>query len=134
MKTVICFGTFDIIHPGHEYFLHRAKDLGDRLIVSVGRDPIVERIKGRSPLHDEIKRVESVRSLGIADSVLLGDLNDMYAQLEEYHPDVIALGYDQEAFIDDLPQEMARRGIKAVIVRLPPYQPERFKSSKLRKD
>ncbi|HEY4500387.1 MAG TPA: adenylyltransferase/cytidyltransferase family protein, partial [Candidatus Paceibacterota bacterium] len=50
MKRVMVFGTFDILHPGHLYFLRAAKKLGDYLIVSLARDVNVRKIKGRKAL------------------------------------------------------------------------------------
>ena len=38
MKTVITYGTFDLLHTGHVNLLKRARALGDRLIVGVTTD------------------------------------------------------------------------------------------------
>ncbi|MCK5249408.1 MAG: adenylyltransferase/cytidyltransferase family protein, partial [Spirochaetaceae bacterium] len=38
MKTVLVFGTFDVIHPGHQWFLRNAARHGDRLVAVVSRD------------------------------------------------------------------------------------------------
>ena len=38
MKTVITYGTFDLLHYGHLNLLKRASRLGDRLIVGVSTD------------------------------------------------------------------------------------------------
>ncbi len=43
--TVMTFGTFDMFHPGHEYYLSEARKLGDTLITIVARDVTVTRIK-----------------------------------------------------------------------------------------
>ena len=45
MKTVLAFGTFDVLHPGHIHYLKKAKGLGDRLVVIVSRDDSVRLIK-----------------------------------------------------------------------------------------
>lgn len=38
MKTVITYGTFDILHIGHVNLLRRARALGDRLVVGLSTD------------------------------------------------------------------------------------------------
>ena len=38
MKTILTFGTFDLLHVGHIRLLSRARELGDRLIVGVSSD------------------------------------------------------------------------------------------------
>ena len=35
---VMCFGTFDIFHPGHEYYLSTAQELADHMTVVIARD------------------------------------------------------------------------------------------------
>ncbi|MFH1181685.1 MAG: adenylyltransferase/cytidyltransferase family protein, partial [Candidatus Woesearchaeota archaeon] len=55
MATVMVFGTFDILHRGHEHFLRQAKKHG-RLIVVVARSSIVRKLKGKPPMFSERKR------------------------------------------------------------------------------
>ncbi len=38
MRTVITYGTFDILHAGHINLLRRARELGDRLVVGLSTD------------------------------------------------------------------------------------------------
>ena len=38
MKTIITYGTFDILHAGHVHLLRRARALGDRLVVGLSTD------------------------------------------------------------------------------------------------
>jgi glycerol-3-phosphate cytidylyltransferase len=38
MKTIITYGTFDIMHAGHINLLRRARALGDRLVVGLSTD------------------------------------------------------------------------------------------------
>lgn len=128
MTKVIAFGTFDIVHPGHVHMLTEAKQYGDYLVVVVARDQTVCEVKGRLPRNDETVRLKNIMDLDIADKVLLGCLDDHYKIIREVDPDIVALGYDQLAFVDNLSQAIRS---DAKIVRLVPYQPEVFKSSKL---
>lgn len=132
MITVMCFGTFDILHPGHMYFLQQAKSRGDHLVVVVARDSTIKEVKGITPKYTEKQRVEHIRDLKIADRVILGYEADKYEIIEEINPDIIALGYDQEAFAKNLKEEMAKREMNPGIIRIGPYKEHQYKSSKLR--
>ena len=132
MTTVMCFGTLDILHPGHIYFLKRAKSLGDKLIVVVALDSTINEVKEITPKYNERERVEHIRDLHIADRVMLGYEADKYEVIEEINPDVIALGYDQDGFANKLKEEMVKRKMNPKIVRLAAYKEEHYKSSKLR--
>ena len=46
MVTVMAFGTFDVLHPGHHFYLEQARKLGDNLVVVVARDANVKKLKG----------------------------------------------------------------------------------------
>ncbi|RLF13769.1 MAG: DUF357 domain-containing protein, partial [Thermoprotei archaeon] len=61
-RKVLVAGVFDLIHPGHLFFLQCAKELGEVYVV-VARDSTVERIKGRRPVVPEDQRLEVVRQL-----------------------------------------------------------------------
>lgn len=37
-SRVMCFGTFDIFHPGHEFYLGEAAKLADMMTVVIARD------------------------------------------------------------------------------------------------
>jgi len=132
MTTIMCFGTFDLLHPGHIFFLKRAKSLGDKLVVVVARDSTIKEVKGITPKYNERERVEHIRDLKIADKVVMGYETDKYEVVEDINPDVIALGYDQDGFADKLKEEMEKRKMNPKIVRLAPYKEEHYKSSKLR--
>jgi FAD synthetase len=133
MKKVMIFGVFDLLHPGHLSFLKQAKKLGSFLIVSVARDVNVKKIKGKSPVFSEKKRVEHIKQLKIANKVVLGGTKDPWPHIKKEKPDIIALGYDQGSFVGNLPEELRKRGLKTKVVRLKPFRPEVFKTSILRK-
>ena len=123
------FGTFDGFHLGHLNFFKQAKFFGDYLIIVVARDQNVVKIKGRSPRLDERQRLEAIRRQGIANKLILGHLRDPYFYIKKEKPDVICLGYDQAGFAEGLEVKFP----KIKIVRLKPYKPEIYKSSKLKK-
>lgn len=129
MKKVLAFGTFDILHPGHSHILNEAKKLGDHLTVIVARDATVCSIKGKKALFNEKTRLKNLTKLNIADKVRLGCLRNKYKVITDEKPDVIALGYDQKNFVDDL-KNIIDKNVQ--IVRLKAYKPGIYKSSKLR--
>ena len=124
----MCFGTFDGLHQGHLSYFKQAKKLGDCLMVVVARDINVEKIKGRLPRQNEQIRLNAVAKLSFINEVCLGNAKDRMAVIRKFKPDVIALGYDQEADTEKLQAEFP--DIK--IVRLKAYQPEKYKSSLMR--
>ncbi|MBU0980777.1 MAG: FAD synthase [Nanoarchaeota archaeon] len=130
MTTALASGTFDLIHPGHLDYLRQAKKHGDRLIVLVARDETVMHIKGKRPLNNERTRLERISHLEIVHTAFLGSMTDHYTFLDE-KPDVVCLGYDQHDFTGQLEGEIRKRGLKTKIVRLKPFKPEKWKSSKV---
>ncbi len=104
LRVVLAGGVFDIIHPGHIHTLNAAKSLGDVLVVVVATDKTTEKVKKRTPLHNQKQRQELVRSLSMVDLCLIGHEDDIFKTVEIVGPEIIALGYDQihqEKFITD---------------------------------
>ncbi len=126
MPKAIAFGTFDGFHPGHKFYLDSAASHGD-LTVVVARDATVLKVKGRPPQRNEDTRLADLQAAGY--NALLGSLTDKYAVLSQIRPDVICLGYDQEAFVDKLSEACQERGLEAKILRMEAFHPEKYKSS-----
>ena len=100
MTKVLTFGTFDILHPGHEHYLQQAKQFGDELIVVIARDETVKAVKGKLPRNDESKRQGAVSSLSFVTDAVLGNKGDKLDIVIEHSPQIICLGYDQTFFTD----------------------------------
>ena len=103
-KIVLAGGGFDIIHPGHIHTLNAAKALGDVLVVVIATDKTAQKMKKRSPLHNQELRRELVSCLSMVDVVIIGDEEDIFETVKLVKPNLIALGYDQvhqEKFISD---------------------------------
>lgn len=134
--TVMVFGTFDRLHPGHVFFLKNAKRLGKHLVVVVARDRTTRLLKKRTPAHPEKERAGRVRRLGIADKVILGDRTlGAYAVLKKHRPAVIALGYDQDGLFKDIRGRLPHLalGYRPKLRRARSFRPKKYKSSLLRK-
>jgi len=132
MVTVMVFGTFDILHPGHLYFLKEAKHHGDKLFVVVARDTTVKELKGKVPVHDERVRLKKINSLPFVDHAILGDKKNKFALIEKIRPDIICLGYDQHHFTQKLTKELKKINLHAKIIRLKAYKEHIYKSSIIR--
>ncbi len=133
MKRVVVFGTFDVLHPGHVWFLRRAKQHGNQLIVVVARDAMVWRIKKRKPHFTERERLRMVQSLALVDRALLGDRPGAWSMLIKLHPDVICIGYDQERNHPALRAQSGELKKKPRIIRIRAFQPHRYSSSHIRR-
>jgi FAD synthetase len=119
VRRVVATGTFDIIHPGHIYYLEESRRLGDELHVIVARDANV-RHKPR-PVIGEAQRLKVVRALRVVDFARLGDPTDMFRPIEEIHPEVITLGFNQHFSEEELARALKERGIGARVVRIGEY-------------
>lgn len=131
MKKVMVFGTFDLFHEGHRYFFEEAKKYGNVLIVVVARDSSVRKMKGVDPHQNELQRLENVKKVPAVDKAVLGNEDDFYKVIEEHQPQVLCFGYDQNKL--NVEQELKKRKIKADIVTLPAFEPEKYKSTLIRK-
>lgn len=132
MKKVMTFGTFDLLHPGHLYYLSEAKKLWDYLVTVVARDETVERIKKRKTREDESVRLDNIRECDYVDEALLGSKTDPYTVIWNKKPDILCFGYDQRSFNDErLSRYLQQHELNPQIVILPAFEPEKWKSSKL---
>jgi FAD synthetase len=129
MIRVVATGTFDILHPGHLYYLEESRKLGDELHVIVARDANVKH-KPR-PILPEEQRLIMVGALKPVDHALLGDLHDMFKPIEEIRPDIITLGFNQHFDENHLRQKLRERGITANITRISGYSNSLASSSRI---
>lgn len=123
---VLVFGTFDHLHPGHQYVLKKASERGDVYAV-IARDSTVERIKGFRPAHNESMRMKEVQKEYPDATVILGHERDYLHPIREVQPDLILLGYDQK-----LPPGITAEALACTVERLDSFEPEKYKSSFLR--
>ncbi len=119
MVRVLATGTFDILHPGHIFYLSKARELGDELYVIVARTSMI-RHKPEPVIPDE-QRLAMVNALRIVDKAVLGSEKDIFEPIREIQPDIIALGYDQTFDPEGLGTELQKRGLDAKVVRISEY-------------
>ena len=94
-KTVITYGTYDMLHIGHMKLLERAKALGDYLIVGV-TDENYDRSRGKlNVVESTKKRVKAVEALDFVDKVIIETHKNQKAEdMVKYDVDIFAIGDD----------------------------------------
>jgi FAD synthetase len=130
-KTVVIFGTFDGIHEGHREFIRQARKQGEKLVAIIARDEAVKKLKRKTPINDELERLNAVLNMEDIDLVFLGDPEQgTYNILREVNPDIIFLGYDQQDLHNDIVEKIKNVALpKIELIFGKPYQPELFHSS-----
>lgn len=125
-KKILTFGTFDLFHMGHFYYLRACREFGDHITAIVARDQNVKRHKEREPWENEHIRLAKLQRCGLVDEARLGyeDWGRHLEVLQDVQPDVICLGFDQQANIPDGPY---------TIVRIQPYKPHIYKTSLIKR-
>ncbi len=125
---VMCFGTFDIFHPGHVFYLTEAQKFAHEMTIIIARDTRVISGKWKHPLHNEEERLKSVKKAFPAAQVILGDKHDIFAHIRTLHPDLLAFGYDQKVPLKKIHELFP----SLEIVRICGHETEKWKSSLLR--
>lgn len=138
---VLVFGSFDPLHEGHRALFRQARAAGEPgafLVVVVASDSYIRVVKGHTPLQGQGRRLAAVAAEPLVDEARLGDswpVSDPYRLLSELKFDVLAVGYDQRPDDAVIAAELDRRGKGHVrVVRLRAYRPERYASSRLRRE
>jgi glycerol-3-phosphate cytidylyltransferase len=94
MRTVYTSGSWDLLHLGHINMIKHSRELGDRLIVGVSTDELIEAYKGMKPIMPFDERMELVAALrGVDQVVEQRELMDI-AILEEHAVDIVTIGDD----------------------------------------
>lgn len=130
MRTVLAAGVFDILHPGHLYFLRQAKALGKKLVVVITSDATALK-QGKKTVFTEVERQALVQSLAFVDKVLIGARGQVFASVLDIKPDVVALGYDQWQNISGLKKQLEKLGWRGQVIRIKKYG--NYASSKVKK-
>lgn len=116
MTLVLAQGTFDILHPGHVYYLRQARSMGDRLHVIVARSTNVTHKD--PPVIPGPQRAAMVAALDPVDDAHLGNPDDIFVPIERLDPDIIALGHDQHHDEAGIEAALADRGIDCAVERV----------------
>lgn len=128
-RRVVATGTFDILHPGHLFYLEESRKLGDELFVIVARDINVKHKP--HPIVPEDQRLQMVAALKPVDHAMLGDETDMFLPIVKIQPGVITIGFNQMFNEEKLGTQLAERNLPAKIVRIGKFPDGELSSSRL---
>ena len=95
-KTVLTYGTFDLLHYGHLEILRRASLLGDKLVVGLSSDKF-NKLKGKDCVLNYEKRKQLIESLHYVDKVIQEDSwEQKIMDIQDNDVDVLVMGSDWE--------------------------------------
>mgnify|MGYP000907925655 FL=1 len=103
MKTVITYGTFDLLHYGHINLLKRAKSLGDYLIVGLSTDEFNDKEKNKECYFDYENRKSLLDAVRYVDLVIPEEnWEQKISDIQKYNVDVFVIGDDWKGKFDYL--------------------------------
>ena len=129
-KKVMCFGSFDILHEGHHYFITQSQNYGQKTFIVVARDENITKLKNKPPFFTLEVRIKNLKKNFPFATILPGHSDDFWFHIKKNQPEIICLGYDQSVNIKTLKNTFPSIKIKKIKA----FYPEKFKSSLLRPD
>lgn len=94
-KIVFTNGCFDLLHRGHVYYLAKAREMGDVLVIGLNSDSSVSRLKGEGrPLNNQNARAEVLGALGMVDHIILFEEDTPLNLINTVKPDLLIKGGD----------------------------------------
>ena len=91
---VLAYGHFSTIHPGHIRYLRHARSLGKQLVVALVGDAGHPQAKPYPFNHQE--RAEALGLLGLADTIVLLQNDDLSLAISQLQPSIVVLGTELE--------------------------------------
>jgi len=102
MKTVITYGTFDLLHVGHINLLRRARELGDQLIVGLSTDEFNKEKAKKSYYSFEDRKI-ILESIRYVDKVIPEcNWEQKIEDVVKYNVDIFVMGDDWKGKFDFL--------------------------------
>lgn len=94
-RIVFTNGCFDLLHRGHVYYLSRARELGDLLVVGLNSDTSVKALKGPGrPVNDQQARAEVLAALQVVDHVIIFPQLTPLELIRSIRPHILVKGGD----------------------------------------
>jgi len=94
-RIVFTNGCFDLLHRGHIYYLSKARELGDVLVVGLNSDASVTLLKGPGrPVNNLQARAEVLGSLAFVDYIIVFEEETPLNLIKGLRPDILVKGGD----------------------------------------
>ena len=102
---VHCHGVFDLLHVGHIKHLNKAKEKGDKLVVTITPDKYVNKGPGR-PVFNQVLRSEALAAIDVVDYVVINETSTAAHPIKILKPNIYCKGKDYKNFNDDITGEI----------------------------
>lgn len=119
MSLVYIPGVWDLLHVGHLIILERARSLGDKLVVGVASDEVVQLDKGRLPIIQLGHRLRMLNALTCVNLVIPYYDLEFLSHLRMLKPSIMVVG---ETWGNDIRHEEAEKWVEennAKMIKLP---------------
>jgi FAD synthetase len=131
-KIVVIFGVFDMLHPGHVYFIESALEYGQNLNISLATDKYVLGHKSKNTQNNYTAREKALISRFPGITVYPGDDElGKWSILKDVVPNLIVFGHDQEL----LKNAVIKSGLATSVemITIPAYNSEIYSTTNLTK-
>ena len=102
-EIALCYGHFNLIHPGHLRYLRHAKTLANKLIVAIVSDEDLSKNTKEHYFHEK-ERAESIANIQCVDNVVILNNLSLERLVEALKPKVLVLGRE---FEDKQPKQIS---------------------------
>ncbi len=111
-SIVFTNGCFDVLHRGHVYYLSKAREMGNVLVVGLNSDASVSRLKGEGrPVNNQNARAEVLGALGMVDYIIIFEEDTPLELIKRIEPNLLVKGGDYKVEeIVGYPEVISRGG------------------------
>lgn len=103
MRTILTYGTFDLLHVGHVNLLSRAFALGDRLVVGLSTDEFNKNMKDKTTVVPYVDRRLILMQMRCVDQVIPETCwTQKPSDIQKYNITEFVMGHDWQGRFDYL--------------------------------
>ena len=112
-KIVHCHGVFDLLHIGHIKHLNKAKEKGDKLVVTITPDKYINKGPGR-PVFNQVLRSEALAAIDAVDYVAINETPTAVHPIKILKPNIYSKGKDYKNFDEDITGEINHHVVESI--------------------